>query len=159
MLCLKVQSISKLVGKNPWSWAKYNQTSWKLVKHLGEFKRKLSAINKVQLSSCVSGQSSFPLDGHLAFSEQAVSSEFPPLSRCLLTLQLCFALILFTPSKLTGFVHSCHSASSGFANAYMQCYMQCTNTFFKEDVKTSFGSFSAVSNYRYIINESDIYLS
>lgn len=63
------------------------------------------------------------------------------------------------PSKLPGFVHSCRSASSGFANAYMQCYMQCTNTFFKEDVKTSFGSFSAVSNYRYIINESDIYLS
>lgn len=42
---------------------------------------------------CSWSESSFPLDGHLAFSEQAVSCEFPLLSRCLLTLQLCFDFV------------------------------------------------------------------
>lgn len=109
---------------------------------------------------CSWSEASLPLNSHLAFSEQAVSCEFPSCKSVLINSSAMLFFDFCLPCQsLLAFVHSCHSASSGFANAYMQCYMQCTNTFFKEDVKTSFSSFSAVSNYRYIINEADIYLS
>lgn len=68
------------------------------------FKRKLSAINRVQLSSCVPGQRLLLLLMAIQlFLRKLSSTNFSPVSQCLLTLQLCFSLILFTLSKLTGF--------------------------------------------------------